>query len=140
MRFKDCLLSQAESMVLIDQVDAWCRRTSTNYNRLVIAAGVNVSTRSSVRHRGRCLTFTVAARLRVAMKNHPRGITLAEHRTRTTRAEVSAFERTMLRITAELPPPRIDRTPCGKCGVRADIGCKHTQIWSAMPTGLRMAV
>lgn len=28
------------------------------------------------------------------------------------------------------PGPRVDRTPCFRCGVRADIGCAHGRRWA----------
>jgi hypothetical protein len=129
MRFEGMLLTEIESRAVIAEVNAWCRRTGTNYNKLVTAAGVNVSTRSSVMHRNRRLTTMTADRLRATMRKHKHGISKGEHRERTTQAEIAAYERQSRKARREFPQadlPRVDRTPCSRCGVRADIGCEHS--------------
>jgi len=45
------------------------------------------------------------------------------HRPRRT-AEVKALTAPLVE---EVLPPRVDRDPCGWCGVRADIGCRHSR-------------
>lgn len=121
-RFRDALLSEQESRTVIDDVTAWCRRTGTNYNKLVTAARVAPSTRSLVRRQKRRLTLETANRLRSTMLRYPQGISKAEHKSR--------LEQRRTAVTVERIPPRIvDRTPCPRCGVRADIGCRH--VWSA---------
>ena len=125
MRYDGCLLTETESRSLIDEVDAWCRRTGTNYNKLVIAAGVAVTIRHKVRIKGQRVTFRVAGKLRQAMLDHGRGITRQEHRARLSR--ISTIP---LRMSSEeIESRRVDRTPCGYCGARADVGCRH--VWSA---------
>lgn len=124
MRFSRCLLSEGESQALIDDVDRWCRRTGTNYNRLVIAARVAVTIRHKVRVKRQRVTIPVATRLRLAMAQKPHGITREEHKLQpkpwggypaAAKLEVKRTE-----------PQRVDRTPCPKCGVRADVGCHHS--------------
>jgi|GEM_PF-6336457 len=117
MRHEHLLMSETESAKVIDKVDAWCRRTGTNYNKLVIAARVAVSTRSAVRRRRRRLTLETANRLLRTMQGYPQGITKGEHKLRLSTARLVVH-------VAELPP-RVDRTPCGYCGARRDIGCVH---------------
>lgn len=33
--------------------------------------------------------------------------------------------------TLEQLPPRVERDPCSRCGVRADVGCQHRLAFSA---------
>jgi hypothetical protein len=128
-RYRGVLLTEAESLAIVDEINRWCRKTGTNYNKLVIAAGVNVSTRSSVRHRQRRLTIDVARRLQATMSSYPQGITKAEHKARL-RKMYQPIPR------EEIESRRVNREPCPKCGTRADIGCKHS-IWSANHYGFR---
>jgi len=117
MRHEHLLLSESESRAVIAEVDSWCRRTGSNYNRLVTAARVAVSTRSAVKHRNRRLTLETASRLRSTMSGNPHGIGKHEHKARLLRVR-EAF----------VPPPpliRVDRSPCPKCGARRDFGCEH---------------
>lgn len=124
MRFAGMLLTEDESRELIGEVNDWCRRTGTNYNRLVTAAKVAVSTRSAVRHRSRRVTMMVAARLRAAMRDNPHGITREAHKARLRRPALAQA------VVTYLQP--VDRTPCSRCGIRADVGCRHSANWSAM--------
>ena len=134
MRFKGCLLTRAESLELMDKVDTWCRKTATNYNRLVTAAGVNVSIRHHVRKKDRRLTRATATLLRKAMRENPGGIAWQDHKARVAgqrrelRAEISRQVRAEV---IQMNVQRVDRTPCPRCGVRADVGCKHTRVLSA---------
>ena len=118
MRHEQHLLSEVESARVIDELNAWCRRTGTNYNKLVIAARVAVSTRSAVRRRRRKLTIETATRLRVAMSEHPNGISKGEHKARLSRARAEAVKTIAL-------PPRVDSRTCDLCGARRAVGCRH---------------
>lgn len=121
-------LSPADSRKLIEEINRWCRRTGTSYNKLVTAARVRPSLRSRVLTKGMCVSVRVAEKLRRAMREHRAGISRAEHRERT-------------RLPPPSPPielPRVDREPCPYCGVRADVGCRH--VWSAETArGMRAA-
>ena len=122
-RYRGTLLTEAESHAIIDEVNRWCRKTGTNYNKLITAAKVAPSTRSQVRHRERRITIEVARRLKQAMTLYPHGITKTEHKARLRR-----IYRPM--PSEQIESRRVHREPCPKCGTRADIGCKHS-IWSA---------
>jgi hypothetical protein len=126
MRYEGQLLTEAESAALIDELDLWCRRTGTNYNKIVIAAGVAVSLRSMVRTKGKRVTITVSNRLRKAMREFGKGITRQEHRARLS----LILSRPSQMSIDEIQQRRVNREPCPRCGVRADVGCKHS-IWSA---------
>lgn len=127
MRGDNSLLSNDESSRVIDEVNAWCRRTGSNYNKLVTAARVNESTRYCVMMRGRRLTTKTAIRLRSAMHAHPFGITKTEHKVRVRAVSAEKLERQRSKRRRDFPaqPVPVDRTPCGKCGVRRDVGCSH---------------
>ncbi len=107
------ILSEAESQKVIDEVNAWCRRTGTNYNKLVIAARVNPSTRGWVRRGRSRLTIATAAKLREAMRANPNGISKGEHKTRLANFRA-------MYVPPPPPPALIDRSPCWKCGVPMD--------------------
>lgn len=124
LRHEHFLLSEADSRRVIGEVDAWCRRTGTNYNKLVTAARVAVSTRSAVRQRQRRLTIETASRLRTTMAAHPQGIGKAEHKARLSQAR-QAFRPVEM-------PQRVDRSPCPNCGTRRDVGCVH---WARFERG-----
>lgn len=126
MRHEKLLLTVEESQDLIAEINRWIRRTGCNYNRFVAAAGVRPSLRSAVR-RGTRLTITTAEIIRATMKANPRGIDRDEHRQRVQRRSREALNRQRQRTRKAFPaePVRVDRTPCPKCGVRKDIGCKH---------------
>ncbi|ALJ15347.1 hypothetical protein ATM17_21510 [Sphingopyxis macrogoltabida] len=127
MRHEQHLLSEAESRQVIDDVDAWLRRTGTNYNRLITAARVNASTRHCVRIKHRRLTIDTAHRLRDAMQAHPRGIGKGEHKARVRAAAAEQLERQRAKRRRDFPalPITVDRSPCPRCGVRRDLGCDH---------------
>ena len=113
MRHDHLLLSEEESRRVIDEVNGWCRRTGTNYNKLVTAARVNPSTRGWVRSGRSRLTFTTAAKLREAMRANPHGISKGEHKTRLANYRA--------RVAPPPPaPPPVDRSPCWKCGIPMD--------------------
>ncbi|MES2782939.1 MAG: hypothetical protein V4657_09090 [Pseudomonadota bacterium] len=73
-------LSVEDSKALIDEVDRWCRRTGTNYNKLVVTAGVGVTTRHKVRMKGQAVSVVVAARLRHTMHKNRHGITKKKYK------------------------------------------------------------
>lgn len=128
MRHEQHLLTQAESIGVIDEVNSWIRRTGTNYLRLTTAAGVAPSTRSAVRMRQRRLTIDTADKLRAAMHAHPHGIARGEHKARVRLSAQQTLERQRDRHRRDFPAdvPTIDRTPCPRCGIRRDVGCVHT--------------
>lgn len=121
MRHEQHLLSEAESALVIDEVNGWCRRTGTNYLKLVTAARVAPSTRSAVRRRRRKLTIQTAAKLRGAMAAHPNGISKGEHKARLSRARAEAVKTIAL-------PPRVDNATCDRCGARRAVGCRHYPV------------
>lgn len=125
MRYEGCLLTEAESRLLIDDIDSWCRRTNTNYNKIVIAAGVAVTIRHKVRVKGQRVTFAVANKLRKAMEDNPNGIGKVEHKARLAGMSTVPVHLTSIQIEAR----RLNREPCSWCGTRADIGCKHSVAW-----------
>ena len=127
MRHEHCLLTDEESRKVIDEVNAWCRRTGTNYNKLVIAARVAPCTRSFVRHRGRRMTIFTAAKLRGAMKANPHGIGKGEHKARVRIAAKDIVERQRAKRRTDYPAEgmRVDHSTCPKCGARRAHGCEH---------------
>ena len=129
MRHERLLLTIDESRELITEINRWCRKTGTNYNRLVIAAGVRPSLRSSVR-RGTRLTITTAQVIRSTMAQNPLGIDRDDHKRRVKRRARDQVLRQQQREQAAFPaePIRVDRTPCPRCGVRKDIGCRHWEM------------
>lgn len=124
MRHEAFLMSEAESLAIIEQVNAWCRRTGSSYNKLVTAARVAPCTRSHVRMGKRRLTHQVAARLTATMQANPHGIAKDEHKRRVREVEARALARVLYQRRTE-PPRVVDRSPCPRCGVRRDIGCQH---------------
>lgn len=134
MRYEGCLLTEAESQALIDEVDRWCRRTGTNYNKLVVVARVGVTTRHKVRLKGQRLTKEVANRLSQAMAAYRFGISRDEYRQMPKPWRGA-------RIVARLPvvePVRVNSETCGRCGARAG-RCDHTAnfepVWSPRMVG-----
>ena len=121
MRYEGCLLTEDQSRALIDDVDLWCRRTGTNYNKLVIAAGVGVTTRHKVRMKGQRITLKVAARLRDAMRKHGSGISREEYRSveKPWRREVKILASDFVGLT------RASSEICHRCGSRYG-RCEHT--------------
>lgn len=113
MRHEHLLLTEDESRKVIEEVNSWCRRTGTNYNKLVTAARVNPSTRGWVRNGRSRLSIMTAAKLHEAMRANPRGIAKGEHKTRL------ANYRAMFTPPPPIPQP-VDRSPCIKCGTRLD--------------------
>lgn len=128
MRHERLLLTIEESQMVVSEINRWCRKTGTNYNRLVTAAGVRPSLRSSVR-RGTRLTITTAEVIRSTMAQNPQGIAKDEHKRRVKRRARDQVRRQQQREQAQFPalPVRVDRTPCPRCGVRKDIGCRHQE-------------
>jgi hypothetical protein len=113
MRYSDPDLVPADqASQIIADLNRWCRRTGTSYSRFVTAAHVAPSVRSKVR-RGLRVTVTVAERIRRTMAENPRGISKATAYTPIKRIAASIV---------------IDRSPCPRCGVRGDIGCKHRPL------------
>jgi hypothetical protein len=133
MRHEQLLLSEADSRAVIDEVNAWCRRTGTNYNKLVTAARVAPCIRSVVRHRGGRMTIATARKFRDAMEAHRYGISKGDHKTRVlVRAgEAVSRQRARHRVAFPAEPLRVDRSPCPRCGARRDIGCVHTRFESS---------
>lgn len=127
MRHEHLLLSEGESLAVIEEVNAWCRRTGTNYNKLVTAARVAVSTRSAVRKRRRRLMRETAARLVATMSANPQGISKREHKGRLSAARAA--------FVPPAPLVRVDRSPCPKCGARRDIGCEHWERFERLGVG-----
>lgn len=126
MRHEQHLLSQADSIGVIDEINLWIRRTGTNYNRLITAAGVAPSTRSAVRIRQRRLTIDTADKLRAAMSAHPQGIARGEHKVRVRLAAQQTLDRQRAKHCRDYPAAAtVDRTPCPRCGIRRDVGCVH---------------
>lgn len=123
MRHEQHLLSEAESRKVIDEVNAWCRRTGTNYNKLVTAARVHVSTRHAVRFRSRRLTIATAQKLRETMSSRPHGIDKDDHKARVQLIARQVVETQRAEVAAV--PLHVDRSPCPSCGSRRDLGCVH---------------
>lgn len=127
MRYEGCLLTLDESNALIEEMNAWCRRTGTNYNKLVGLARVSATMRSSVRTRGKRVTMDVAARLKAAMKANPQGIKETNYHGRNCAIMAAPIRQ----AAAEIELRRVNREPCFYCGVRADVGCEHSLSASA---------
>jgi hypothetical protein len=122
VRYEGCLLTVEESATLIDEVDRWCRRTGTNYNRLVVVAGVGVTTRHKVRLKGQRITLKVANRLRVAMMNNRFGISKEKYRTVPKPWRREPVREMQERVEIEMR--RVVRDICPRCGsVRYDYVC-----------------
>ena len=136
MRFRGLLLSLTESRAVMNEVDAWCRRTGTNYRRLIVAAGLTCSIRSDVRKRQRKLTTMTAKKLRRTMQQYGAGISREQHkahldacgdRVTLRRAHGALSVQVQRQVREHVEALRVDRTPCPRCGVRADIGCEHSR-------------
>lgn len=126
MRYTDDdLLTHEEGRELLTQIESWCRRTGTNYFRLVTAARVPPNTRSMIRQGKRRLTIILANRLTVAMTQNPHGISKERHQ----RLRIPVV------IARPMPTPAPDRSPCPRCGTRKDIGCKHFPVQVPMVRG-----
>jgi hypothetical protein len=126
MRYAETdLLTAEQAKALLAEMDRWCRRTGTNYHRLVTAARVAPNTRAMIRQGKRRPTCKVADRIRAAMKRNPGGIDKQRH---------------LANRLAPPPEPRIipapipDRSPCPRCGTRGDIGCAHRPVSVPMQT------
>lgn len=117
MRHEQHLLSHDESRAVIDEVNAWCLRTGTNYNKLVIVAGVNRATRGWVRSARSRLTELTAAKLREAMDANPNGIPREEYKI-VPKPWGGPFNMTPI---PEPAPPPVDRSACIRCGTRMDL-------------------
>lgn len=121
MRYEGLLLSRTESRALIDEIDCWCRRTGTNYNKIVVAAGVAVTIRHKVRMKDQRVTLATAAKLKTAMRQHSGGINRADYLKleKPWRREVNILAAELAMI------PRINREICWRCG--SIVGrCEHT--------------
>ena len=126
MRHEHLLLNDADSQAVIEEVNAWCRRTGTNYNKLVTAARVNPTTRSGVRNRGKRLAVSTAQKLRMAMAAYPNGIDKGSHKARVRRSATEYLDSQRARQARNYPAiVRVDRSECKTCGARRDIGCEH---------------
>lgn len=124
MRFTDAdLLTHDEAAILLKEMEQWCRRTGTSYNRLVTAARVPPNTRASIRQRKRRITIKLAAKLRTAMNQNRKGIDKEQHlRNRLAPSD----------IPPKPPLIVVDRSPCHRCGVRKDIGCGKCPVSVSM--------
>jgi hypothetical protein len=120
MRYDGCLLTEAESRSLIDEVDRWCHRTGTNYNKLVVAAGVGATTRHKVRIKGQRITMAVAAKLRQAMRQNRNGISREDYR-----AIPKPWRREVPLVIVRPEPMRVSHETCRRCGARSG-RCEHT--------------
>lgn len=120
------LLTEAKSLALVEEIEQWCERTGTNYNKLVVAAGVRPSIRHMIRVKGKRVTPNVAARLRRAMRDYPEGISREEYRGKP---------KPWGGATESAPPPKPEHeiansATCARCGAREG-QCEHTRILSA---------
>lgn len=121
MRYTDAdLLTADEAKALLADMERWIRRTGTNYFRLTTAARVPPNTRSMIRQGKRRVTKKVAARIRSAMRANETGIEWEKH---IHNRKLSASPEPIY-----VPAPIADRSPCPRCGVRGDIGCKHQPL------------
>lgn len=124
IRFEGCLLSAEESRALIDEMDRWCRKTGTNYNKLVVVARVAPSIRSMVRFRSARVTFDVAARLQSTMQRYRGGITRDEY------GKLPKPWGCTPRVVTIVPKPepiRVSTETCRRCGAREG-NCEHTAL------------
>lgn len=124
MRYEGQLLTEIESRALIAEVDRWCRRTGTNYNKLVTAARVPPSIRSSVKNRHKRVTKDVAGRIRLMMHTYRFGITKDDLK----RHIIVASSRARALSEEQIESLRVDREPCPRCGARKDVGCAHVSV------------
>lgn len=132
MRHEHHLLTLAESQKVIDAVDAWIARTGCNYLKLMTAAGVNPSTRCLVRRGRRRLTTMTAARIRAAIKAHPKGISRADHKLAVAAAMQGRVDREKAKRASEPRPEHVDsNVECPLCGTLRRDGCSH---WPKMPS------
>lgn len=134
MRYEGCLLTVEQSRALIDEMDRWCRRTGTNYNKLVVVARVGVTTRHKVRLKGQRVTFEVADRLRGTMKRYRFGISRDEYGKLPKPWGVGDTTARLKRKVVEMArvePLRVNNATCGRCGAREGM-CEHTRVLSAM--------
>jgi hypothetical protein len=134
MRYDGILLTGAESLALINEVDRWCRRTGTNYNKLVVTAGVAPGIRHMVRIKGKRISAAVAARLRQSMRDHRKGITREDYRqiAKPWRREAEAI------IATISQPIRMAQETCRRCGAREGM-CEHTRGFESGRPSFRMS-
>lgn len=117
------LLTKEESRALIEEVNRWCQRTGTNYNKLVVVADVRPSVRHMIRMKGKRVTPDTAARLRETMRQHRYGISREEYR-----AKPKPWGTAVVEALSPLLPElvRVESTQCGRCGARTG-QCEHTR-------------
>lgn len=134
MRHEQHLLSEDESRKVIDEVNSWCRRTGTNYNKLVTAARVAPCIRSSVRFHGARMSHATADKIRTAMRANPHGIAKHEHKARVREVAHGIVARQRMKHSRNFPAARpvIDRTECPRCGALRNHGCEH---WARFESG-----
>jgi len=133
MRHEHRLLSHAKTVKLIEDIGAWCKRTGTNYSKLMFAARVTVSTRSAVRLRRRRLTIETADKLRGAMADFPNGITKAQHKANRLASDHERWERQRAKLVRDGEPEIVGdaNAECPLCGARRSQGCSH---WAKFPS------
>jgi hypothetical protein len=126
MRYTEAdVLTREQSAQLLADLEDWCRKTGTSYTRLVTFARVPPSTRSRIR-RGLCgITHDLANRMRTVMRDHPQGIL------KTEKPSYCIIQH------KPDPTPIPDRSPCPRCGVRADIGCSHRPLMAGLSVSIR---
>jgi hypothetical protein len=119
-------ISREESLLLLNEMAKWCRKTGTNYNKLVGEARVAPSFRSYLRsNRRECVSVEVAGRIRDAMKRNPHGLKEPNYHGRSCSAVANSQPAPVVEIV------RVNRDPCFRCGVPADRGCEHSLSASA---------
>ncbi len=127
-RWAGQLISREESLALLNDIARWCRRTGTNYNKLVGDAGVAPSFRSFLRsRRTECVSLEISKRLRDAMKCNPHGIKVAKYHGRSSSAKAGYQPAEIVQLV------RVNRDPCFSCGWRGDLGhspsCQHFESY-----------
>ncbi len=126
------LLTREQSLAVIAEVDRWCRKTGTNYNKLVIVAQVPVSTRHKVRRYEQRLTPRIANRLRETMAKYRHGISRDVYRGIRKPWECEQTE-------LAPAPTRVVRERCWKCEM--PVGeCVHTRRFEREGEMRRIAI
>lgn len=122
----------ADATKLLAEIDAYCERTGTRPGRIGSTAFNHPGFVPLLRKRG-WLREESAAVIRQLMAAYPDGIPEAESLRRTLMESLSPRVRQRAREAlavsverdAAEAAPRVHRDVCFRCGVRADIGCRH---------------
>lgn len=114
-------------MDIRDEITAYLARTGTPISAMSKGATGSISTLRSFMVNGHEPRETTVAKFREWMAANPDGIAPKGNRIRRP-----TYRRVQIQPTDSIPQP-VDRDPCFKCGVRADVGCSHRPVAAYCP-------